>query len=62
MEKFCCRCKEDFPVSNSSIFKMGEMRRLTEVKNPLIRAMFSHWESNEAGGHLCGNCYFDLTD
>lgn len=61
-EKFCCRCKEDFPVSNSFIFKMGEMRPLAEVRNKKIRRQFKEWEGHDLGAYLCGNCYFDLTD
>lgn len=61
-EPFCCRCKEAFPVGNSGVFKMGEMRPLAEIKNPKIRVAYKEWEGHAIGAYLCGNCYFDLTD
>jgi len=64
MDKFCCRCKEDFPLGKEpTTWKMGELRELK--KAPIkIRNQLSEWIDSELHGKgcLCGNCYFDLTD
>lgn len=59
--KFCCRCKEEFPVALAPHWRMGELRHLTKAPK-VIREAFSTWLEHEDGGYLCGNCYFDLTD
>ncbi len=62
-EKFCCRCKEDFPVEDSASWQMGAMRELKRLSKRLIRKHFlSDWLNHDEGKYLCGNCYFDLTD
>lgn len=62
-EKFCCRCKEDFPIEELSPWQMGIMRPLYFAPKK-IKEMFSEWLNSEihGEGYLCGNCYFDLTD
>ncbi len=59
---FCCRCKEDFPVVREpATWQMGKMRLLAMAPET-IRRQFRDWLTHPTGKHLCGNCYFDLTD
>ena len=61
-DKFCCRCKEDFPVATEpTTWQMGQMRALKKAPKR-IQDKFKEWLEHEEGGYLCGNCYFDLTD
>ncbi|MDP3064042.1 MAG: hypothetical protein Q8O40_12650 [Chloroflexota bacterium] len=57
---FCARCKEEFPIAKEpATWRMGFLRRLSK----LPRRLREHHEiAHQAGGYLCGNCYFDLTD
>lgn len=61
---FCCRCKEDFPVSKEpATWRMGELRLLSKAPSK-IKNQFRGWLDSDihGKGYLCGNCYFDLTD
>jgi hypothetical protein len=61
-EKFCCRCKENFPVAVEPTFwRLGQMRQLRRAPKT-IQKKFADWFDHDLGGFLCGNCYFDLTD
>lgn len=58
----CCLCKEDFPVAAEPTgWRMGQMRSLNMAPR-FIQDRFSDWLDDPIGSHLCGNCYFDLTD
>ena len=63
MNKFCCRCQEDFPVKEGRHF---QRRMLTELKYApaKIKRSFNDWLDSEihGKGYLCGSCYFNLTD
>lgn len=64
MAKFCCRCKEEFPVAKEPTgWAMGKLRKL-KYAPPRIKQRFREWLNSDihGEGYLCGNCYFDLTD
>lgn len=68
MDTFCCRCKEDFGVTEKGLrdgfrakWRMGELRELKDAPKK-IRDQFRDWLDHPDGHYLCGNCYFDLTD
>jgi len=60
MNKWCARCKEEFPVAvEPATWRMGFLRKLSKAP----KWMRNHWSvKNQAGDYLCGNCYFDLLD
>jgi hypothetical protein len=56
----CIRCLETcMPVSRE--WRMGMLRPMRDVPKVLQRRL--GWTSSDMrNAHLCGNCYFDLTD
>lgn len=62
-EPFCCRCKEEFQVAEEPTgWTMGMLRKLLEA--PKWIQQLENFLKDKIGEelHLCGNCYFDLTD
>lgn len=58
---FCCKCREDFPVSKDISWRMGEMRHLSKAPK-YMRDQLKDWENHPTGRYLCGSCYYDLED
>jgi len=57
-EKWCARCKEEFPIAHEPTnWRMGQMRKLNKAPKWMQNRL-----KGEAGGYLCGNCYFDMLD
>jgi hypothetical protein len=55
---YCIRCLEDFPVDpEPTHWQLGSLRPVAKAPPPIRRQLASN-----PGDHLCGNCYFDLTD
>lgn len=60
---FCNRCLEEFPMAPDQVgpprrWEMGWLYPLSRAP-AAIRRRFKREDDNN---HLCGNCYFDLTD
>jgi len=57
---FCNRCLEDFPVGPNRPrgWALGWLYPLSKAP-AFIRRRYKREDDNN---HLCGNCYFDLTD
>lgn len=57
-DKWCARCKEDFPIAEEpTLWRMGELRKLTKAPRWIRERL-----KGERGDYLCGNCFFDMTD
>lgn len=62
---FCAVCQEDFPVPENAevaritmgqLYPLSRWRSDSSFRRKIERARFG------IGDHLCGNCWFDLTD
>lgn len=59
----CIRCLEDFPVAQEPThWTMGYLRPVKKLPAKVRGRLRVDPDDIRGEPHLCGNCYFDLTD
>jgi DNA-directed RNA polymerase subunit RPC12/RpoP len=57
--KWCVRCKEEFPVApENQHLQMGWLFPLERVSERVKRRL----HEDKTSGYLCGNCWHDILD